>query len=267
MKLFISWSGQTSHKIAAILHEWIQIVLPHIKPYLSSFDIQKGERWLPEISSELDSSSFGIICVVPGNSNSTWLNFEAGALSKTIEGSRVCPFLVGVAPSDLPSTLSQFQCTEYDYEDVRKLLDSLNSASKDEKIEKEKLYSTYKICWPGLKERIDPIVQEISKTIDNTQIEELNNASASIDDDKQLSLNDSQIEILKYLANSKDQTEYTSQISDSLKMKVLLVKHGLEQLEKNGLIYIEEDPDPESEFSYLTSSGREYVISNNLLID
>ena len=84
MKVFISWSGEKSHKIANILREWMPCVIQSIKPYVSSKDIDKGARWSTDIAKELEDSYFGIICVTKSNINAPWINFEAGALSKAV---------------------------------------------------------------------------------------------------------------------------------------------------------------------------------------
>ena len=77
MKVFISWSGEKSNKIANILREWIPCVIQSIKPYVSSKDIDKGARWSTDIAKELEDSHFGIICITKSNINAPWINIEA----------------------------------------------------------------------------------------------------------------------------------------------------------------------------------------------
>ena len=64
---------------------------------------------------------FGIICVTEVNQENPWLNFEAGALAKTLNQSRVCPYLIGMRPSDLKGPLSQFQSIHADKNDPETL--------------------------------------------------------------------------------------------------------------------------------------------------
>lgn len=99
LKVFISWSGEESHKVALVLREWLPSVIQSITPYVSSEDIDKGTRWASDIAGELDESSFGILCVTKDNLNAPWLNFEAGALGKSVDKSRVCPFLFRIKRS------------------------------------------------------------------------------------------------------------------------------------------------------------------------
>nr|WP_288836376.1 hypothetical protein [uncultured Flavobacterium sp.] len=127
MKLFISWSGQTSHQVALVLRNWIPKILHQIEPWVSSVDIQKGNIWNNELIGIVGSSKFAIICVTKYNLNSKWLNFEAGALSKFENSGLVCPFLFRMENSDLTGPLSQFQSvvSESSPEDIFKLLRSI----------------------------------------------------------------------------------------------------------------------------------------------
>lgn len=115
MKIFLSWSGNSSREIAKALREWIPSVIQQVEAYVSSEDIRKGARWAVEISSELEGSSFGILCIVPGNSDAPWIAFEAGALSKSLKHSHVIPLLIGVGREELSGgPLAQFQSALFD---------------------------------------------------------------------------------------------------------------------------------------------------------
>src|SRR5687768_16996882 len=96
MKTFISWSGPVSHRVAQALRDWLPLVIQRVDPYVSSEDIEKGRQWLPDISSTLGTSSYGILCITYDNVNSPWLNFEAGALSRSSNKPYVTPFLFDV---------------------------------------------------------------------------------------------------------------------------------------------------------------------------
>ena len=96
MLIFISWSGVASEAVAAALANWLPLVIQAVKPWVSSQDIQKGQRWAEEISEKLEETQFGILCVTHENLESPWLLFEAGAISKLRRQSRVSTYLLDV---------------------------------------------------------------------------------------------------------------------------------------------------------------------------
>lgn len=162
MKVFISWSGRVSHKLAIELRDWLPSVIQSIEPYVSSEDIDKGARWATDIAGALDQSAFGILCVTRDNMEAPWLNFEAGALSKSIDKGNVCPFLFGVDRSEVQGPLLQFQSTICEKEDVLKLVKSLNLSCQAEGIgiDEKRLEDTFDIWWPRLQEKLDDISSE-----------------------------------------------------------------------------------------------------------
>ena len=161
MKIFISWSGNHSNKIAAILKEWIPSVMQSVEPFVSSEDIDKGSRWSNDIANELKGSKYGVICLTPENLNAPWLNFEAGALSKAMDESRVSPFLVGLKPSDLKGPILQFQATLFNKNDLWKLVQSINDFNTDFKMEKDRLKSTFDVWFPKLENELNLVKEKI----------------------------------------------------------------------------------------------------------
>ncbi len=109
MKLFISWSGETSHSVALVLRNWIPKILHDIEPFVSSEDISHGNIWNQELIKVIRESKYAIVCVTKYNLKSSWLNFEAGALSNYKSNGAVCPFLFNMENTDLRGPLAQFQ--------------------------------------------------------------------------------------------------------------------------------------------------------------
>lgn len=158
MKIFISWSGTKSQKAAEILKQWIPCVIQSVEPYFSSADIDKGARWSTDIAKELQDASYGILCVTKENLSSAWLNFEAGALSKSIEQSKVCPFLVDLKPSDIQdSPILQFQMANASKDDVFKLFKSINTNLGEMKLSESVLNTTFDTFWPKIEEALKDI--------------------------------------------------------------------------------------------------------------
>jgi len=159
MKVFLSWSGTKSHKIALAFKDWLPSVIQFIKEddiFVSSEDIDKGSRWSSEIADKLQNSNFGIICVTAENTKAPWLLFEAGALSKFKNTSRVCSFLFDLKEIEKTNPLSQFQSTKFEKEDILKLIKSLDKAN-EKKIDERQLTSTYISCYNKLKKSLDKI--------------------------------------------------------------------------------------------------------------
>lgn len=197
MKVFLSWSGDLSHKIALELREWIPFVIQSVEPYVSSEDIDKGSRWSIDIAKELEDSSFGILCVTTQNIDAPWLNFEAGALSKAFSTSNVSPFLFGLKPSDLKkSPLLQFQSTLYDKKDLLKLVLSINNALGKEKLDENKLKPTFDVWYEQLKTKLDPLLKETSSKSEE-KLDELSNIKSNEAVEEILELTREQFKILR----------------------------------------------------------------------
>ena len=130
MKVFISWSGQHSEKLGEALRDWLPGVLQLVTPYFTPSDIEKGTRWSDDIAKELSESQIGILCITQDNIHSDWLLFEAGALSKSLEKSHVCPILFGITNTDLTGPLKQFQTTVFGKSDVYRLLGVINGPTR-----------------------------------------------------------------------------------------------------------------------------------------
>lgn len=167
MKVFIGWSGDTSHKVALALRDWLPKVIQALKPFVSSEDIAKGGRWSPTIAGELQASFYGIISVTRENSNSAWINFEAGALSREIEKSLVTPFLFGLKPSDIQGPLSQFQSVLNAEEDIFKMISSINEKQQEaQRLDRGDLKIAFDVWWPRLRDKLKGIEHdEAYKTV------------------------------------------------------------------------------------------------------
>jgi hypothetical protein len=164
MRLFISWSGDLSRRIAERLFEWLPMVLQGVEPYMSSESIEKGARWSSHIGKELEEASFGLVILTKENLSSRWLHFEAGAIAKSVEESRVAPLLFGIRPADVLQPLSQFQVTNFARDDVLKLLKSANLADEGMLMPESRLTVLFEKLWPDLQEKIDAILREDGAT-------------------------------------------------------------------------------------------------------
>src|SRR5215212_3926015 len=132
MKVFISWSGERSGKVAEQLREWLSYLFESVEPWVSRSDIEAGARWGVEVQEELAATSFGILCLTQENVAAPWLLFEAGALAKALKDTFVAPYLLDLSPSDIPSgPLSQFQAKSADRQGTWELVKGINTALKE----------------------------------------------------------------------------------------------------------------------------------------
>ena len=157
LKVFLSWSGDRSRKVAEALREWLPNVLQAAVPWMSAEDIEKGSQWNAAVSGELSTTRVGIICVTPENLDAPWLNFEAGALSRTLDRTFVTPYLTGLRPTDLRGPLVQFQAAMSDESDTRKLIATLNRALGESALSEKKLDKAFGLLWPELHETLSEI--------------------------------------------------------------------------------------------------------------
>jgi hypothetical protein len=153
MKVFLSWSGEVSREVATIFSEWLPSVLQAITPYFSP-DIDKGARWAADIANELDTSDVGLLFLTKDNLEAPWILFEAGALSKSLEKSKVSPILLNIESTDLKGPLVQFQATPFRKEEIRKLIRTLNNGLSERGLSPQIFENTFEKWWPDLDERV-----------------------------------------------------------------------------------------------------------------
>lgn len=149
MRVFLSWSGPLSEGVAEILRKYLPVMINDVKPFLSRHDVESGSRWNLELMRELGESTFGILCLTSENLNSAWLLFEAGALTKHVEG-RACGLLIGsLKPTDVSGPLSQFQHRAFSKEEFAGLLKDIN-AKLDKPLEVSQLELIVDKWWPDI---------------------------------------------------------------------------------------------------------------------
>ena len=163
MKVFISWSGERSRKVAEALRDWLPNVIQSVVPFMSAEDIDKGARWTIELAGELDDTQFGLICLTQENLGAPWLLFEAGALSKSVESSRVVPYLFNVPLSQLQGPLTQFQASIADKDSTRGVIKSINTASGENALDPSRIDDAFDTWWP----RLEGSLKNIPETTEN----------------------------------------------------------------------------------------------------
>ncbi|MFI5583396.1 hypothetical protein ACIA5G_00035 [Amycolatopsis sp. NPDC051758] len=155
MRVFLSWSGDYSRQVAAAVKGWLPYLINEVEPFMSS-SIEAGTRWQAEISTQLEATDFGIIFVTADNQAKPWLNFEAGALAKSVSASHVVPLAINLGLADIENPLGQFQGQILDEAGMKSIVRALNAVAQkpldDGMI--DKLLSKW---WPELHEEVEAI--------------------------------------------------------------------------------------------------------------
>jgi len=167
MKVFISWSGETSKALAEVMSKWLECVIHAVKPYFSPEDVTKGSRWSTEISKELEASQVGLICLTKDNLEAPWLMFEAGAISKNLDKAHVCPILFGVEPADIKGPLTAFQSSRFEKTEIKKVVKMINGRLGDGGLSPTVLDSVFEKWWPDLEKEVNSILSKAPKAKKN----------------------------------------------------------------------------------------------------
>lgn len=161
MKIFVSWSGKLSCEIAELLKKWIPCVLQSVEVFFSNIDIEKGDNWDKIISTELSECKYGIICLTKDNISAPWINFEAGAIAKSLD-SRVSALMVNVKPSDIKGPISRYQATKFEKDDFFQLISSINKVLENP-LDNLVLQNTFNAMWALIENEALPIIEKYSK--------------------------------------------------------------------------------------------------------
>lgn len=149
MKIFVSWSGSYSRSVADLLRRLLPCMMQGLEVFVSQHDIESGARWTVRLAQELEQSNFGILCLSPDSLNSPWLLFEAGALTKHIEGCACGLLIGGLSPSDVSGPLSQFQHRSFTRDDFQHLITDVNKLLQPP-LQADHLALIFEKWWPDL---------------------------------------------------------------------------------------------------------------------
>ena len=107
------------------------------------------------------------------NVSKPWINFEAGALSRSLEKSSVLPFSSAVSPflfdlksSDLEGPLTQFQYVVNERDDILKLIASINSKVEVNQLATDKVEKAFDRWWPDLRDLLAKIPSETPLSVE-----------------------------------------------------------------------------------------------------
>jgi hypothetical protein len=180
MRVMLCWSGKRGKVAATALRDWLPNVIQAIEPWMSEEDIEKGSRWETELDKLLANANFGILCITPESAKSLYIHYEAGALSKTLNQSYVCPYLIGLEPIDFKGPLTKFQATKANKEDTFRLIKVINNALPGGTIPEDRLSRTFEMWWPSLDQKISQVIKSPVGDEPKRSQEELTNELSKI---------------------------------------------------------------------------------------
>ncbi len=164
-KVFISWSGATSKRLAELLKDWLPLIIPTIEPFVSSRSIEKGARSLKILDKELEKHQIGIFCLQGNNYKSPWINYEAGAIAKNSEESRICSILFDLKPTDITGPLVNFQNTQFSKDDMLKYVHDLAKITNSG-IPESNITTLFSALWEKIDIEVANILFETSPSED-----------------------------------------------------------------------------------------------------
>lgn len=164
MKVFLSWSGTRSEKVADLLKEWLPCVLQASEPWVSTSDIDRGAQWFNTIQGQLQDTTTGIICLTQENKERPWILFEAGALAKGLNDSRICTLLIDLEPQHVRPPLGQFNHTQATSDDMFKLICTLNERLT-KSLSMTTLRQVFNAQWSYFETKFKIIIQETQDNI------------------------------------------------------------------------------------------------------
>lgn len=223
MKIFISWSGERSKKVAELLDDWIQCIIQAVTPWMSSKDIDRGALWFTEISDQLANTSVGIICLTKQNKNKPWILFESGALAKGLTSNRVCTFLIDLVATDLENPLAQFNHTFPTKESVWELVRTINLTLKENALKEAILLKVFGTYWPQFERDFDSIISstpEIEVTVERKENEIMLDVLSTVRMlDKRL--RNMEVNFEKYEVNARDEyVKRTTSMAEDMRIKL-----------------------------------------------
>lgn len=239
MKVFISWSGNISLKVALIFRDWLPSVIQSIEPYVSSEDIDKGARWSTDIAKELENSTFGILCVTKENLEAPWLSFEAGALSKTMEKAFVSPFLFDIKRSEVQGPILQFQSTVFEKEDIKKMVKTLNKACGDAGIADNRLDTSFEVWYPRLEESLNALKSETVLNEEEQENEDITPSAIILEEILELT-RDNQKLIRNQNPQLSEDIENIKQAISELSMRNIMASDNKRTARKYSSMFLEE---------------------------
>lgn len=166
-KIFISWSGENSKKIAMELKEILEkkiFISTDLECFVSTVDIASGDDWWNKIKKELMKCKQGILCVTKENIKAPWIFYEAGAM--VARDVPTIPLLFNCNVNSLEgSPIKGKQCVDFhDQSQFLKMIHDINCSMMLLPIEKSQLDAIAKDAYDEVKNKLNPTLKQLKQT-------------------------------------------------------------------------------------------------------
>lgn len=160
MKVFISWSGERSHRIALLMREWIQVVIQAADAWISGEDVTPGALWLSQFDN-ISGSTNSIVCLTNENKESPVLLYETGVATAMLGTLSSYLLLIDLKPIDVKGPLAQLNHVEPTKEGMLRLLSNINNNTAEySKLKEDILNKTFEVFWPNFELSFNSILAE-----------------------------------------------------------------------------------------------------------
>ena len=166
-KVFISWSGKNSKRIAVEIKEILETKIfasTDLECFVSTVDIASGDDWWNKIKKELKKCKQGILCVTKENIKAPWIFYEAGAM--VARDVPTIPLLFNCNVKSLEgSPIKGKQCVDfYDQTQFLKMISDINCSMKLLSITKTQLDAIAKEAYVDIKRTLSPTLKQLKQT-------------------------------------------------------------------------------------------------------
>lgn len=166
-KIFISWSGENSKKIAIALKDILEkkiFASSDLDCFVSTIDIASGDDWWNKIQKELKQCKQGILCITKENIRAPWIYFEAGAM--IARDVPTIPILFNCSMKSLEgSPIKGKQSRDfYDQSQFLQMIHDINKRMELLPIENAQLDAIAKDAYNELKTALQPILKQLKQT-------------------------------------------------------------------------------------------------------
>lgn len=161
MKIFISWSGEKSKKIAGLIRNFlVGIFRDEVEIFLSTRDIEHGEQWFNKIINELSTANYGVFIITDENKTAPWMLFEAGVLYRGVSRNRLSLFLIDNSPKEICDPLNRFNMGFISEEELFLLVKEIRTINKGEMSyeQGQQLRLSFDFAWAGFEKEYNQLL-------------------------------------------------------------------------------------------------------------